>query len=97
MKTIKIWSEDEFYERIRKNSRCSPLAIMREKRYMQMESRCSQTPAAVIHKCAIGLIQALETDNKAEEQLWRDRLTYCGIDYWEQFDKSDLKFIKKYS
>ena len=97
MKIIKIWTENEYYERIRKSFMRGPLAIKREKRYMQMESRYSQTPEEVIHTCVIGLLHALESDNKEEEQIWRNRLTYCGIDYWQQFGDSDLKFIKKYS
>lgn len=96
MQTIKIWSKEDWEKHYKKHL-MHPILLIREKRRMQMESRYSQTPSEVMHICVNGLLKAMETDNESEEEKWRDRLTYCGIDYIYQPSKSDLEFWRKYS
>ncbi len=96
MQTIKIWSKEDWEERYKKLI-IRPILLMREKRRMQMESRYSQTPSEVMAVCANSLLKAMEMNDEAEEEKWRKRLTYCGIDYIFQPSKSDLEFWRKNS
>jgi len=95
METIKIWSKEDWNERCRKYSVMEmPIKLPRERRSMQMASRYSQMPAEVINKCLVGLWHAMEIGDEDEEYKWRERLTYCGIDFHQQHSKSDFNFLK---